>query len=187
MALIKCSECGKEVSDKALLCPHCGMLVAKENDYDEKRNTDFGKVLISTRDTIDTSDIKKPVGAIVFWTLFFILSIFTWVITEKDMLAFPMIFSITMLIVVLSNTSRTTNNTVNSYITLFNEYITGFSYPQNGGVGGNFTIRYEDVTSVEIQGIFVVVYFSGGCVKAQAKGMEEKIQQIILVKKNAKR
>ncbi len=24
MALIKCSECGKEMSDKAKLCPHCG-------------------------------------------------------------------------------------------------------------------------------------------------------------------
>lgn len=24
MALIKCSECGKEISDKAVSCPHCG-------------------------------------------------------------------------------------------------------------------------------------------------------------------
>ncbi|WP_083250441.1 zinc-ribbon domain-containing protein [Synergistes jonesii] len=24
MALIKCSECGKEISDKASACPHCG-------------------------------------------------------------------------------------------------------------------------------------------------------------------
>jgi DNA-directed RNA polymerase subunit RPC12/RpoP len=24
MALIKCSECGKEISDKAKECPHCG-------------------------------------------------------------------------------------------------------------------------------------------------------------------
>ncbi|MDD3645769.1 MAG: zinc-ribbon domain-containing protein [Bacteroidales bacterium] len=25
MALINCFECGKEVSDKALSCPHCGV------------------------------------------------------------------------------------------------------------------------------------------------------------------
>lgn len=25
MALIKCPECGKQVSDKALVCPHCGI------------------------------------------------------------------------------------------------------------------------------------------------------------------
>ena len=24
MALIKCQECGKEISDKATSCPHCG-------------------------------------------------------------------------------------------------------------------------------------------------------------------
>lgn len=28
MALIKCNECGKEISDKAKMCPHCGC----END-----------------------------------------------------------------------------------------------------------------------------------------------------------
>lgn len=28
MALIKCSECGKEISDKASACPHCGCPVA---------------------------------------------------------------------------------------------------------------------------------------------------------------
>jgi hypothetical protein len=25
MALIKCPECGKEISDKAASCPHCGI------------------------------------------------------------------------------------------------------------------------------------------------------------------
>jgi hypothetical protein len=28
MALIKCTECGKEVSDRATLCPHCGIKLA---------------------------------------------------------------------------------------------------------------------------------------------------------------
>lgn len=32
MALIKCSECGKEISDKAKLCPHCGY---KKNECPE--------------------------------------------------------------------------------------------------------------------------------------------------------
>lgn len=31
MALIKCSECGKEVSDKAATCPQCGNPLGKEN------------------------------------------------------------------------------------------------------------------------------------------------------------
>lgn len=32
MALIKCSECGKEISDKAKKCPHCGIKCKNEND-----------------------------------------------------------------------------------------------------------------------------------------------------------
>lgn len=31
MALIKCPECGKEVSDKALTCIHCGCPLVKKN------------------------------------------------------------------------------------------------------------------------------------------------------------
>lgn len=35
MALIKCSECGKEVSDKASSCPNCGAPVESENNMQE--------------------------------------------------------------------------------------------------------------------------------------------------------
>lgn len=31
MALIKCKECGRDVSDKAQNCPHCGALIHQEN------------------------------------------------------------------------------------------------------------------------------------------------------------
>lgn len=34
MALIKCPECGKEISDKARACPNCGYPIAKLNDKD---------------------------------------------------------------------------------------------------------------------------------------------------------
>jgi hypothetical protein len=30
MALIKCAECGKEISDKAVACPNCGAPVAQQ-------------------------------------------------------------------------------------------------------------------------------------------------------------
>lgn len=33
MALIKCSECGGDVSDKAASCPHCGNPISKEEEY----------------------------------------------------------------------------------------------------------------------------------------------------------
>ena len=34
MALIKCPECGKEISDKAVSCPHCGFPISKEEVKD---------------------------------------------------------------------------------------------------------------------------------------------------------
>lgn len=30
MALIKCEECGKEISDKAVSCPNCGNMLKKD-------------------------------------------------------------------------------------------------------------------------------------------------------------
>ena len=37
MALIRCTECGKEISDKATACPHCGCPVQIQSlDYDSK-------------------------------------------------------------------------------------------------------------------------------------------------------
>ena len=31
MALIKCPECGKEISDKAISCPNCGLPLRRED------------------------------------------------------------------------------------------------------------------------------------------------------------
>lgn len=41
MALIKCSECGKEISDKAASCPHCGCPVSKITDIQCNTTTSF--------------------------------------------------------------------------------------------------------------------------------------------------
>lgn len=38
MALIKCSECGKEISDKASACPHCGCPVIVDSKKQEYEN-----------------------------------------------------------------------------------------------------------------------------------------------------
>ena len=34
MALIKCPECGKEISDKATVCPNCGYPITTEPTID---------------------------------------------------------------------------------------------------------------------------------------------------------
>ena len=36
MALIKCRECGKNISDEASSCPHCGAPIKLDEVYNEK-------------------------------------------------------------------------------------------------------------------------------------------------------
>mgnify|MGYP002782778665 CR=1 FL=1 len=36
MALIKCPECGKEISDASTACIHCGYPISKNPDVQEK-------------------------------------------------------------------------------------------------------------------------------------------------------
>lgn len=57
MALIKCSECGKEISDKATNCPHCGCPISislnteNEDNKNHKKNiwqNSFFQVFIAT-------------------------------------------------------------------------------------------------------------------------------------------
>ena len=53
MALIKCSECGKEVSSKAKSCPNCGYPISniEEKENIKKNNSDNDDViLVSKRD-----------------------------------------------------------------------------------------------------------------------------------------
>ena len=47
MALIKCYECGKEISEKAPFCPHCGapQLVSKNKEVKAKMAFVFNKYL----------------------------------------------------------------------------------------------------------------------------------------------
>lgn len=43
MAMIICTECGKEISDKAKACPHCGCPIIVESVTEEKANELSGK------------------------------------------------------------------------------------------------------------------------------------------------
>lgn len=44
MALIKCSECGKQVSDKAQACPNCGAPISTGLHCPECGSTDVGRI-----------------------------------------------------------------------------------------------------------------------------------------------
>lgn len=46
MALIRCPECGKEVSDKASVCPNCGYKNIKQIRLDTKKIIIFTIILL---------------------------------------------------------------------------------------------------------------------------------------------
>ena len=41
MALIKCSECGKEISDKAEICPYCGINIEDSKEISKEKEEIF--------------------------------------------------------------------------------------------------------------------------------------------------
>ena len=43
MALINCPECGKEISDKAPSCPHCGIVLDNHSSHEESNNIQMDK------------------------------------------------------------------------------------------------------------------------------------------------
>ena len=63
MALIKCKECGKSISDTATMCPHCGIKI-KENKKENKWNLNtydyilFGVIILIAITNIISEDIR---------------------------------------------------------------------------------------------------------------------------------
>ena len=57
MSLIKCSECGKEISDKATACVHCGCPVSKPNP--EQKPIDFNEMMGGYFDGATVRTVKK--------------------------------------------------------------------------------------------------------------------------------
>ena len=77
MALIKCPECGKEISDHAISCPNCGYVLPKSSktkDEHNKWNTDEMKTKSkkNTKFAIILTLAFIAVGAIVFLVLYII-------------------------------------------------------------------------------------------------------------------
>ncbi len=56
MALIKCPECGKEISDTIESCIHCGFVLQKINNDEIDANQDSSNNVISTPSTTTSSD-----------------------------------------------------------------------------------------------------------------------------------
>jgi DNA-directed RNA polymerase subunit RPC12/RpoP len=89
MALIKCIECGKEVSDKAKMCPHCGFLVSlsvkqyKEDEEKVKLEEDLIKENLLQDNTKQIKDTSPPYS----WGLSVIFIIMGFMALNKSFMA----------------------------------------------------------------------------------------------------
>ena len=76
MALIKCSECGKEISDKASACPHCGCPVMVDSKKQEYENL-YASAKSFSKGSSNTKDIKNgysSTGRLIVGIIFIVLS-----------------------------------------------------------------------------------------------------------------
>ena len=68
MALIKCPECGKDISDKAEACPNCAYPIAKLNKNNtvaqkESHNTDAEKHIGNPTETDNAKSLEEELRA----------------------------------------------------------------------------------------------------------------------------
>ena len=62
MALINCSECSKEVSDKATNCPHCGAPIASA-----KETKATGSPLSTVQETSKRFKLQTVIASLMLW------------------------------------------------------------------------------------------------------------------------
>lgn len=86
MALINCTECGNEVSDKASACPKCGAPIEKQQEH-----TVHGAVNSEPKKTPleQPKEKKRSIWKIIVPILFVMLLAFTFIIIQNNPNAMP--------------------------------------------------------------------------------------------------
>ena len=66
MALIKCPECGKEISDKAKSCPHCGFPIEQKDNPTTKEESGNPLVVIAARGSRGYQSFTISISVLLF-------------------------------------------------------------------------------------------------------------------------
>jgi phage FluMu protein Com len=75
MSLIKCQECGKEVSDKAFTCPHCGYPI----------NSTYSLQTTDTGEYIEKSLLKTNKALVIISFVCVAILTFAFVIAQRNL------------------------------------------------------------------------------------------------------
>jgi len=75
MSLIKCSECGKEISDKAEICINCGNPIQKEIEYQKMKNKkNYDELTKEEKKKVNRERFKnQPFDIVLIFILFFVV------------------------------------------------------------------------------------------------------------------
>lgn len=101
MAIIDCKNCGKNISDKALLCPHCGTKIIKAEANDQSKRMTVNGNEVSTAHNKMSNDVPKEIkdtkkdngcatlfmilgGGIIIMLLIFLLMYTLWGTEETE-------------------------------------------------------------------------------------------------------
>lgn len=105
MALIKCPECGKEVSDTAKSCPYCGYNVNQYTKYQRKQEIN---AINEHQRNIKAQEISDNIKNIPLWKKIAITGIVT---------------IIALLVIVVTVNRISYNSTVNNYTSLVDKFV----------------------------------------------------------------
>ena len=107
MAMIKCKECGNEISDKAKTCVHCGCPISIETRKKVKKKewNEF-----TTEERLSVMSYRRKIGQ--YPVVYFIISavlILIYIIlalTDKDTVFFSIIFLIIFIVMTIIVSSK---------------------------------------------------------------------------------
>ena len=84
MALIKCPECGKEISDRAASCPNCGCPISSMGSYQvEPKQEEVKQIDISSNKVAKSKNMKNIIIAIVAIIVIAVIAVFVGVSIRK--------------------------------------------------------------------------------------------------------
>lgn len=84
MALIKCPECGKEISDKAESCPHCGYPITGNVEAENTNILSEENHVVEEKKTGNRKLIKGGIIVIIAISIAIILSVIAYLVLTAD-------------------------------------------------------------------------------------------------------
>ena len=182
MALINCPECNNNVSDKAEVCPHCGIKLHKPNKFMNSTGDvkEKGELIISTKHLYNSAYWKDTLPGTIGILL---LGVILWILFSIYIGSlFCIVASLAYTLTVTSKSERFKQ----SFIEVYENVVSGVSCIKNkeGYYGTNFSVNYSNITHLDTanNNHEIIIHTTHGIYKAQAFNCAEKVKSIIINK-----